>query len=252
MTEIRETVKFTTSDINKSDKWEKISEYLFRAQSIRANAEEIRKKYIQMREDFGATKALRAKIAETDNDIEFLNDLIDACELRLSEIGHKMSDWEINYATARDCHLSKNYQRKFVGDGKKDMDATIKNITGILSELTGRIVPKNSDERESWSENNGDYMELLTKGEYKRLKNAISHFCYNLYGENYKVKSEHVAFLLFACIKSDRVKGVKVCGSKTMRNTLVNIANIFMFPPENNDKKADKTTANSKKSNTTK
>lgn len=251
MTEIRETIDFSTVDIQKADKWEKISEYLFRAQSIRANAEEIRKKYIQMREDFGATKALRAKIAETDKDIEFLNELIDACEMRLADIGHKMSDWEINFATARDCHLSKNYQRKFVGDGKKDMDVTIKKITEILAELTGRIVPKNSDERESWSENNGDYMELLTKGEYKRLKNSISHFCHNLYGENYKVKSEHVAFLLFACIKSDRAKGIKVCGSKTMRNTLVNIANIFMFPPEKSEPEK-KTATEPKKSNITK
>lgn len=244
----------TTMNINNMNTWEEITKAMYIAQSLRSKIEKSKADLITARDKYGATREITAAINELDKQISEQSERIDACELRLSAIGHKLSTWEENYALARDCHFSRNYTRNFHGDEKKDHDKTIANVAEILGKLVERVLATPDNER--WTESNGDYLELLTKGEYKRLKNAISHFGHALYAENYKIKADSVAFLIFAAIKADNKSGgIKVCGEKVIRDALINIVNLKMFPPEKSEpekKTAKKTATEPKKSEITK
>lgn len=240
----------TTMNINNMNTWEEITKAMYIAQSLRSKIEKSKADLITARDKYGATREITAAINELDKQISEQSERIDACELRLSAIGHKLSTWEENYALARDCHFSRNYTRNFHGDEKKDHDKTIANVAEILGKLVERVLATPDNER--WTESNGDYLELLTKGEYKRLKNAISHFGHALYAENYKIKADSVAFLIFAAIKADNKSGgIKVCGEKVIRDALINTVNLKMFPPEKSEPEK-KTTTEQKKSEITK
>lgn len=222
--------------------WENISKELYRAKThiskTETRAENLAKELHEKYEDDNAV--LASEIAELNTYANACRDLEAACYARLSAIGHKeLSDWESNYAIGRDCYFSQNY-RDFIGKDKADFDETVKILRSVLTPVVQRLNEIDKTGASSrWSETSGDYLELLTKGEYKRIQNSLSHFANALYGaDKLKFRGDSVAYFMFSAIRPNKKSGLALPKTdKTLRNSVIDTVNRLYI---GNEHKANK------------
>lgn len=212
-------------NVEKMQAWEDITRELFRAESLRLKSEKRAKQLSKdLSEKYGDNNAvLSEEIAEVKAIISDCEKIEAACYAQLSVIGNaNLTDWQYNYAAGRDCDskFSGNYSRTFKGTDKADFDETVKILRGVLAPIVERM---NSVNVGNVSETNGDYLQIMTKGEYKQIQNSLSHFANKLYLANkLKFKGDSIAFFMASVIRPNKKDGVALPKTDvTIRNAII-------------------------------
>lgn len=167
---------------------------------------------------------LSAEIAELDAELAELSEVGALCVQKLSDMGEKdLTDWQHNYAVAEDAYYSGDFTRGFRGADKKMVDEIVGILRGeILTPAVERIL---ATDDKGWTEASGDYLDIITRGEYKRIQNLLGKFAKTIYGANYKFKADSVAFFMFSTIKPNKVRGLEVASANAVRSALIMAAN---------------------------
>ena len=231
----------TIANVELMTKWEDITKTLYQANTLETRATKRRAQRVkELTEKYNDDNAvIKAEIVEIDAEISIYKDIDAACYARLSAIGEKIDDSKHNFATARDAYFSDNYTRSFRGEDKKDVEETIEILKkNVLRPMIDRYKSiDNGNESNLWKESDNDYLKLLTKGEYKKVQNSLSHFAHTIYLVNLKFKADNVAFFLWNAIKPNRKNGLEIGSDNAIRNALIATANIVYMNTEKNNKK---------------
>lgn len=196
-------------NVEKMQAWEDITRELFRAESLRLKSEKRAKQLSKdLSEKYGDNNAvLSEEIAEINAIISDCEKIEAACYAQLAAIKNaNLTDWQYNYAAGRDCQFSRNFSRTFKGTDKADFDETVKILRRVLAPIVERMSSINVG---NVSETNGDYLQIMTKGEYKQIQNSLSHFAYKLYlADKLKFKGDSIAFFMASVIHPNKKDGV--------------------------------------------
>lgn len=210
-------------NVEKMQAWEDISRELFRAESLRLKSEKRAKQLSKdLSEKYGDNNAvLSEEIAEVNAIISDCEKIEAACYAQLAAIGNaNLTDWQYNYAAGRDCQFSDNFNRTFRGTDKADFDETVTIMRRVLDNVVKR---QNNVNVGNVSETNGDYLQIMTKGEYKQIQNSLSHFAHKLYLANkLKFKGDSIGYFMASVIRPSKKDGVALPKTDvTIRNAII-------------------------------
>lgn len=218
------------AEIDNAQDWKIIVREIYRADTAHEKAKKrVKMLAKELKEKYNDNNiVISAEISDLKNYMQDCADIQAKGFERLSAIGKELTENDHNLATALDCHYSGYYARSFKGADKLDVSETVNILRGILQPVCDRHNNvDNNGASAKWDENTKGYLQLLSKSEYKRIQNSLSHFAKVIYNEDkMRFKGDSISYFLWGAIRRNKEKGIALPKSDdVIRNAMIDTVN---------------------------
>lgn len=192
----------------------------------KSQVEKSRKELAEVLVDYGANEKISAKINEMDKLAETIGSVAKdaAAAINAAKGIDALTVSEDNEARARAFHTDGKHRKlKEIreDDTKEDgfYKSSAKIVSQVITAITGRV-----GALEDVTGKDGDYLKIMTKGEYKQLQTCLQNMAFKLYLDKSKYKGDDINYLLVGCRKAKQGK-VKVFGPDTIQKIMLEVIN---------------------------